>query len=227
MYAQGMRKLDWRSVGRALGVLVATALTGCATTTTPEPHTQPAPSDDPQGAQVQDAAPLPTERWAEVALQTLGLGLRLPDPTGWKAHPQASSWHASHQATRTELTLRTWQGVRAEGVAGCWRELTQRTAAPLGKGAIVVFDEPRQHATFLGRAVARTQSEGDEVRGSAQVVFSSAGRCVALLGETAAKGPDAAAVVGSRLAIVTEGIGGSLDWLTPEERVLEPAPLTE
>jgi hypothetical protein len=213
----------WARVPRGLIVAIVAlgALPGCASSSSTQTGAEgPANAAPPVAPEIADA------QWRTVTLQGLGLHLKLPDATGWHATTQPGAWRATHTATNTELTVRTWPGTRGTAEEGCWRELEQRTPDPMSRSAVLTLDEPRRQGELAGRVRLRTDADGSRVTGRVEVVLSGAGRCIALVGSTYAEGTGAAEVVGSRLAVVSEGIAGSLGWAAPEERVGEPPPLT-
>ena len=112
-------------------LLLPLALAACTpTVTTPPPPTQPAPAQAP--------VDFSSSKWGEFPSERFNLRVPLPDGKAWRIDDHHSQWLvAKHQATGSELAMRTWNDEnrmnrdKCEEIARATRKLPPREGAEI------------------------------------------------------------------------------------------------
>jgi len=168
-------------------------------------------------------------RWGELGSQRFALRLPLPSAARWTVDDRRGPWlSARDPATHSELRLRAWRAPRRVAPADC--EVEARALGPTlplpGPEDLVERSERRLDSGLVLQLLcaARPLPGTEGVAGYVLGFGAMTGRCLALVYETSERGPEAAARVGARLAVVTDGMFARVSFRRVEDRGHEARP---
>jgi hypothetical protein len=153
----------------------------------------------------------------------------LPSAVRWAVDDRRQAWLTAREpATHSELKLRAWRAPRRVAPADC--ELEARALQPTlprpGSEDLVERSELRLDSGLILQLVsaARPLPGAQGVAGYVLGFGAMTGRCLALVYETSERGPEAAARVGTRLAVAAEGMFARVSFRHVEDRGHEARP---
>ncbi|MEM6791370.1 MAG: hypothetical protein AAF715_27885 [Myxococcota bacterium] len=210
-------RAPWGAVFAAMTTLTAATTIGCGsgsvapalppptkTTTAPAPPPSPGPGVPDPGVDPFTARPSTPPR--RLRSRRFQLSFPLPDLERWSLAPVEGRSRFStlrHAPTESEITLGRWRSTTNANRRRCAEEAFRWRALP---GPVAAIDEagrvdaPTGYDTAV--AVGSRPDRGDSISGYA-LAFGAQGRtCVAFVFTTVARGDDAEARVGSRLATI-------------------------
>jgi hypothetical protein len=150
----------------------------------------------------------------------------LPERSSWSIDDKRAQWFtARHDASRSELTVRTWRASRLGKRDECMLQLRlwRPTLPDAEKNPESVMESrtlgaPSDYDTLLTLGVLKQGSEG-ELEGYAIAVGHDVGSCFAAVYLTQARGPGAEEAIAARLALIGDGVMTRVRRIGVEDRV--------
>lgn len=205
---------------------LALAVSACGPRQAPE-------TPGPRYSAVPAAPPIPPAtvsledaHWGEVRSSRYSIVVPLPERTSWTIDDKRAQWFtARHDASRSELTLRTWRASRLGKRDEClvqlrlWRpSLPDPERDPESVMESRRLGAPTDYDTLLTLGVARRGIEG-ELEGYAIAVGHDVGSCFAAVYLTQARGAGAEEAIAARLALIGDGVLSRVRRIAVEDRV--------
>jgi len=203
-----------------LGLCLAFLLVACNSSTAPAPARTPSSSGQQPAPEAR--ALLRDADWGVFGSRRFSLAVAVPMRSVWQKSETVDWFVLRHQASESELLLRTWRASRLTRVQDC--EAQARTLLP----ALPLLDEtnaveqtridtPSGYVTELGVAVEA--AERGRFRGYVLVFGAAVGHCFAGVFSTLADGE---VELSERLELVAHGVFSRVRVGTVEDRVPEP-----
>jgi hypothetical protein len=169
---------------------------------------------------------LENKRWADVRSARYSVVVPLPERSSWIIDDTRAQWFtARHDASRSELTVRTWRASRIGTRDEClvqlrlWRpELPDPDKEPESVFETRKLGAPADYDTLLTLGVRRVGKEGD-IEGYALAVGHDVGSCFAAVYLTQARGTGADDAVAARLALIGDRVLTQVRRIGVEDRV--------
>lgn len=170
---------------------------------------------------------LENRHWADVRSARYSVLLPLPERGSWTVDDTRAQWFtARHDASRSELTVRTWRASRIGKRDECllqlrlWRpDLPDPEKEPESVMESRKLGVPTEdYDTLLTLGVRRTGQDGD-IEGYALAIGHDVGSCFAAVYLTQARGTGAEDAVAARLALVGDRVLSRIRRIGPEDRV--------
>ena len=166
------------------------------------------------------------ERTNPVTVTLRGQGLRfaLPDARRWRRANTSEKdtwWKAEHQSTASRLSLRRWNRRQLSDAADCRADAAILWGATLRQhqGDRIAKFELEAPAGYPMRVSAHTHTQGARVEGTLSAFSARLRTCIAIIYQTSANGRRGAALVGRRLAYLTDRVLPSLREVNIEDRI--------
>jgi hypothetical protein len=181
----------------------------------------PPPAGPPATAAIEN------KHWADARSARYSVVVPLPERGTWSVDDTRAQWFtARHDASRSELTVRTWRAPRIGKRDEClvqlrlWRpnlpdpEQNPESVMESRKLAAPTSD----YDTLLTLGVRKVGKEGD-IEGYALAVGHDVGSCFAAVYLTQARGSGAESAVAARLALIGDRVLARVRRIGPEDRV--------
>lgn len=152
--------------------------------------------------------------WAPFHSKRFELSLRFPDGPAWKIDDHRSPWlRATHDGTRSKISLRAWREEENVTRAGCYAKARGWDAnLPDLDRARLLEDGSREVVGQSARVVVGLDGlgEGAPIGGFVLAIVGDVRRCFLVAYQTEAVGPTAEGDVADRLAIVADRLLASI-----------------
>jgi hypothetical protein len=205
-------------LGKSLALVGLMASVGCGSArpgpgSAPHPHPhKPEPKLAP--------SELGDTGWGDVESRRQSVVVRLPVRAAWRVEDDKEQWFlARHEATGSELRVRTWVAPRQVRAEECQAQARLwRPSIPPVDDESVVRRRLRAPDDFFGEVVVGVSPGETGLEGHALAFGASVGRCYAAVFTTRVSGAGSEEALGRRLVLIVDGVLGRVRMLGVEDR---------
>lgn len=209
----------------SLRAALALALACVACAATPAQAPPPAPPSAPPPAPKSQVG-IADRAWGSAKSARFSLSVALPERERWQIEDVREAWWtARHAPSASELSVKTWRTSRLSRREDCLKQIAlwrPKAPNPETEPATVVdrrtLESPAGYQTELTVGVRRAGA-GGELEGYALAVGHTIGQCYAALYTTRARGTNAEATLGTRLALFGDAVLPRIERIGIEDRV--------